>query len=110
MKILSTHKNPRQSALPSLILCIVLDVIGMASFTIPFIGEFSDVIWAPLSGLVYYRFFGGKMGVFGGMFSFLEEALPLTDILPTFTLSWLIRWRNLQKEAKPLHTILLSAQ
>lgn len=82
MKILSTHKNPRQSALPSLILCIVLDVIGMASFTIPFIGEFSDVIWAPLSGFVYYRLFSGKMGVFGECSAFWKKRYPLPIFYP----------------------------
>jgi hypothetical protein len=25
-------------------------MIGMLSFTVPFLGEFSDVIWAPLAG------------------------------------------------------------
>ena len=83
--------------LPDLKLCILFDIIGCLSFSIPFIGEFSDVIWAPLSGLIYYRMFGGKMGVFGGAFSFLEEILPFTDIIPTFTISWFIRSREISK-------------
>lgn len=112
MQTYSTKQIPvsESKPLPNLALCIILDIIGMASFSIPFIGEFSDVIWAPLSGLIYFRLFGGKMGVFGGMFSFLEELIPFTDIIPTFTLSWLIRKRNLQKEVKPLQTIVIHAK
>lgn len=87
--------------LPSLAACIFLDFLGMASFSIPLVGEFSDVVWAPLSGMIYYRMFGGKMGMYGGIFSFLEEALPGTDIIPTFTISWIMRYREMQK-AKPV--------
>lgn len=96
--------------LPSLALCIGLDLIGMASFSIPFIGEFSDIIWAPLSAVIYFSLFGGKIGLIGGAFSFLEELLPFTDILPTFTLSWLIRKRKLEKEFKPLQTVIIKAK
>lgn len=84
--------------LPSLALCIILDLIGYLSFSIPFIGEFSDIIWAPLSGIIFYSMFGGKMGVFGGAFSFLEELLPFTDIIPTFTISWFIRSRAIARQ------------
>ncbi len=87
-----------QSKLPSLAVCVILDIIGYASFTLPFIGEFSDVVWAPLSGLIFYNMFGGKMGVFGGSLSFLEELLPFTDFIPTFTIAWFMRSRTVEKE------------
>ncbi|MEP6711275.1 MAG: hypothetical protein ABJA37_02610 [Ferruginibacter sp.] len=93
---MTTNNN---KALPSIYLCILFDIIGCASFTIPFVGEFSDVIWAPLSGIIFYKMFGGKMGLFGGMFSFLEEILPFTDIIPTFTISWFIKSRAMAKNA-----------
>ncbi len=73
----------QENTLPPFLLCVILDLVGMVSFTIPFVGEFADLIWAPLSALIYFRLFGGKMGFFGGAFSFLEEALPFTDIIPT---------------------------
>jgi hypothetical protein len=44
--------------LPDLTVCIVMDLIGCASYLIPFLGEFSDIIWAPLSGFVFYFLFG----------------------------------------------------
>lgn len=78
--------------LPNFALCLMLDVIGCVSFTIPFLGEFSDVIWAPVSGWIFYKLFQGRYGLFGGAFSFLEELLPFSDILPTFTLAWMIRY------------------
>jgi hypothetical protein len=76
---------------PSLVFCIVMDIIGCASFTIPVIGEFSDVIWAPLSAYIFMQSFGGKIGKFGAIFNFLEEAIPFTDIIPSFTIAWFIK-------------------
>lgn len=90
--------NNNREKLPALWLCILLDIIGMLSFSIPFVGEFSDVIWAPLSGLLYMKLFGGKMGMYGGIFSMVEEFLPGTDIIPTFTISYFMKKRELRKQ------------
>jgi hypothetical protein len=30
----------------------------------------------------------GKIGTVGGIFAFIEEALPGLDFIPTFTLTW----------------------
>jgi hypothetical protein len=88
--------------LPSLILCIILDLIGYASFAIPLLGELSDVIWAPISGMIFYKMFGGAKGVFGGIFSFVEEILPFTDFIPTFSLMWLYQYFTKQETSKQL--------
>lgn len=82
-----------ENKLPPLALCILLDVIGYASFSIPLLGEFSDLLWAPLSGLIFYRLFGGKAGLFGGALSFLEEILPFADFIPTFSIAWFLKSR-----------------
>jgi hypothetical protein len=74
---------------PSLVFCILMDLIGYASFSIPFIGELGDILWAPISGLIFYKTFGGWKGTIGGMFNFAEEILPFTDFIPTFTLTWI---------------------
>lgn len=71
-----------------LILSLLFDAIGMMSFSIPFIGEFGDVIWAPLSGLIMVWMYKGSMGKVAGVVSFVEEILPVTDIIPSFTLMW----------------------
>ncbi len=85
--------------LPPLALCILLDAIGCASYLLPFLGEFIDVIWAPISGIIYYRLFGGVKGLFGGVFSFLEELLPGFDIIPTFTITWFLQQQKRSKDA-----------
>jgi hypothetical protein len=61
----------------------------MTSFVIPFIGEFSDVIWAPLSAWLMMRMYKGKLGQAAGVVSFIEEIIPGLDIVPTFTIMWL---------------------
>lgn len=72
-----------------LILGILFDAIGMLSFTIPFVGEFGDVVWAPVSGLLMARMYKGTSGKVAGIFSFLEELFPFTDIIPSFTFMWI---------------------
>lgn len=71
-----------------LVLSLLFDAIGMMSFTIPLIGEFADVIWAPVSGFIMVWMFKGTMSKVAGVVSFVEEILPATDIIPTFTLMW----------------------
>lgn len=71
-----------------LILGILFDLIGMLSFTIPLIGEFTDVIWAPIAALLLKTMYKGKIGTIGGIIAFVEEALPGLDFIPTFTLTW----------------------
>ncbi len=72
-----------------LILGIVFDCIGMLSFSIPLIGEFSDVIWAPLAGFLMTWMYKGSVGKVAGGITFLEEAFPFSDVIPTFTLTWI---------------------
>ncbi|WP_343667306.1 hypothetical protein [Chitinophaga sp.] len=76
---------------PALWICILMDLIGCASYAVPVLGEVSDVIWAPISAIIFYRMFGGSMGAFGGVFNFMEELFPGLDFIPTFTLSWIVR-------------------
>ena len=72
-----------------LILGIILDAVGYASFIIPGIGEFSDIVWAPVSGWLMTKLYKGKSGKIAGVITFVEEALPGLDVIPTFTLMWL---------------------
>ena len=65
-----------------------MDAIGMATYAIPFFGEFGDIIWAPVSAFIFYRTFGGWKGAFGGIFNFIEELLPGMDFIPTFTIMY----------------------
>lgn len=67
----------------------MLDLIGMLSFVIPFVGEFGDVVWAPLSGWIMTRMYKGTTGKIAGAVTFIEEILPGVDIIPSFTLMWI---------------------
>lgn len=77
---------------PSLAFCIIMDLIGYMSFSVPLVGEITDVVWAPLAAVIFYFSFGRKrFGKNGAVFSFIEEILPGMDIIPTFTIAWLIK-------------------
>jgi hypothetical protein len=89
--------NKKQPALPNIALCILFDVIGMASYIIPGLTEFTDVVWAPISGYLFFMLFGGRFGMVGGVLNFLEEIIPFTDIIPSFTIAWFIKKKQLDK-------------
>ncbi len=72
-------------------LSLLLDAIGMISYTLPGIGEFTDVIWAPVSAWLMYRMYGGLDGKIAAGLTFVEEILPGMDFIPAFTLMWLYR-------------------
>jgi hypothetical protein len=77
--------------LPPIGICILMDLVGMASYVFPMIAEFSDIVWAPISALIFNKLFGGRLGLIGGVLNFLEEIIPFTDIIPSFTIAWFIR-------------------
>ncbi|MBT8281778.1 MAG: hypothetical protein KJO16_09380 [Muriicola sp.] len=72
-----------------LLLGLLFDGIGMLSFMIPGIGEFSDVIWAPIAAWIMTRMYKGKIGQIAGIVTFIEEIVPGLDLIPSFTLMWL---------------------
>ena len=72
-----------------LLLGFFFDGIGMLSFAIPFIGDFSDIIWAPMAGWLMTRMYKGKIGQAAGVITFIEEIIPGLDVIPTFTIMWL---------------------
>lgn len=81
-------KKTKDNKYKKLILGLLFDGIGMLSFTVPLIGDFSDIIWAPLAGWLMTRMYKGKVGQGAGLFTFLEEIIPGLDIIPTFTIMW----------------------
>ena len=74
MTLENTSKNKK------LVLSIILDAIGM----IPFI----DIVWAPLSGYLMTKMYKGSKGKLAGIFTFIEEIIPGTDFIPSFTIMW----------------------
>jgi len=79
---------------PSLGFCLLMDLVGCISYVIPGTGELMDIVWAPISAFVFYRSFGGKTGMVGGIINFIEEGVPGIDIIPTFTIAWLVTYFN----------------
>ena len=67
---------------------LALDAVGMLSYAIPGIGEFLDIIWAPVSAWIMTRLYKGEAGKKAAIVSFVEEAVPGLDIIPTFTIMW----------------------
>ncbi|MCG7857040.1 hypothetical protein MD537_08680 [Flavihumibacter sediminis] len=90
---------------PSLALCLLLDAVGYFTYAMPFLGEFGDLVWAPISGLIYYKLFGGWRGALGGFFSFAEEILPFTDFIPTFTLGYIAQRLGRKKPQSGMVTV-----
>jgi hypothetical protein len=88
----SLRKSYQNQKYLKLVLSIALDLVGMATFVIPGVGEFADLIWAPIAGLAGFLMYGGLVGAVGGTFTFLEELLPGTDILPGLTLTWIVKF------------------
>ncbi|MGB7394466.1 MAG: hypothetical protein WA913_08745 [Pricia sp.] len=80
---------PKDNKYKKLLLGLLFDGIGMLSFSIVGIGEFSDIIWAPVAGWLMTRMYKGKIGQGAGVFTFIEEILPGFDVIPSFTLMWL---------------------
>ena len=72
-----------------LLLGLLFDALGMASFIIPGVGEFTDLIWAPISGWLMTRMYKGRIGQAAGIFNFIEELIPGLDIIPSFTIMWI---------------------
>lgn len=87
-----------QKPLPSLLACLVFDFIGYATYAIPFFGEFLDIVWAPISAIIFWNMFGFRKGFFGGVFSFVEELMPGLDFIPTFTINWVLLYFKRNKE------------
>ena len=81
----------------SLVFCVLMDLAGYATYALPFFGEFADIIWAPISGFIFYKTFGGWKGTFGGLFNFVEELLPGTDFIPSFTIMWFVQYLGRKK-------------
>ena len=91
--------------LPNIALCILLDLVGMASYIFPMFAEVSDVVWAPISAIIFNKLFGGRLGAIGSVLNFLEEIVPFTDIIPSFTIAWFIRRNALEKQLSKLAKI-----
>lgn len=72
-----------------LFLSLVFDAMGMLTFAVPVLGESFDVIWAPIAAFLIFKMYKGTEGKIAGAVTFIEEAMPGLDIIPTFTITWI---------------------
>ena len=94
-RAISIKANRRE---PSLVFCILMDLVGFATYSFPLIGEVLDLVWAPISGMIFFATFGSWKGMLGGVFAFLEELLPGTDFIPSFTIMWFLQHARNKKQ------------
>ncbi len=83
-----------------LALSLLFDALGYVSFVIPGVGEFTDLIWAPVSAFLMLKLYKGKSGKVGAAISFIEEAMPGLDVVPTFTIMWFYTYIFVAKTKK----------
>ena len=82
-------KDVDSKKMQKLVLGLIFDAVGMLSFSVPILGEFSDLVWAPISGFLLVYMYKGQSGKIAGIFGFLEEIIPFSDFIPTFTFMWI---------------------
>lgn len=56
---------------------IIIDLVGLATYMVPAVGESGDWIWAPISGFLIYLLFPNRkrMAILG----VAEELIPFAD-------------------------------
>ncbi len=83
-----------------LLIGLLLDGIGMLTLLLPGLGEFLDLLWAPMAGWFMTRLYPGRKGQVAAVVAFLEELLPGLDIIPSFTLMWVYTYLLSRKGAE----------
>ncbi|RXG16181.1 hypothetical protein DSM03_103367 [Leeuwenhoekiella aestuarii] len=68
---------------------VLFDLIGMLTMAIPVVGPFLDLAWAPYAAKQMGQMYPGRNGKIASILVFIEEILPFTDIIPSFTLMWI---------------------
>ena len=71
---------------------VVIDLLGVATYLVPGVGELGDVAWAPTSALLVQALYGNALL---SSLAFVEEALPFTDFVPTACLGWALAYTSL---------------
>jgi hypothetical protein len=79
-----------------LLASILIDLMGMLSYLIPGAAELFDAVWAPISAVLVYYMFGRKLS--WASFTFLEELLPFTDVVPSATIAWYVHYQKMEKK------------
>jgi hypothetical protein len=81
-----------------LLAAILIDLIGMVSYILPGASELLDIILAPISALLVYILFNRKLS--WASFTFLEELLPFTDVVPSATIAWYFHYQKMETKTE----------
>ncbi|NND61764.1 MAG: hypothetical protein HKN48_01080 [Flavobacteriaceae bacterium] len=84
---------------------IIYDAVGMATTFIPVVGPFLDILWAPYAAKKMGEMYEGNTGKIASWIVFIEEILPFSDFIPTFTLMWLYTFVFSPEPTKEVQTI-----
>ena len=97
------HTGPRpnpvtvaQAILPRnmwgrLLVSLLVDALGSASYLLPGVGEIVDVAWAPIQTVFIMALYDETSPNLKYL-SFIEELLPFTDIVPSASIGWLAEY------------------
>lgn len=91
-----------------LLVSLLVDGLGSASYLLPVVGEVTDLGWAPLQTMLIMALYEHSANSSEAMVSqgewlkyvsFVEEIMPFTDIVPTATVGWFLycglpHWRG----------------
>ena len=88
--------NDSMSKNKKLLLGLLFDGCGYISYVFP---PF-DFLWAPLSAYLMTKLYKGTSGKVAAAISFIEEALPIVDFIPSFTLMWIYTYVFSKNEGK----------
>ena len=83
-----------------LVIALFIDFMGIISYFLPGMGELFDAFWAPLSAILVFIFFKRKW--IWASFTFLEEVLPFSDVIPSATLAWYMEYARKKHHVKKL--------
>jgi hypothetical protein len=70
-----------------LVISLLIDAVGSASYLIPLAGEGFDLAWAPISMTLVGALYDGVMPNLKYV-ALMEEFLPFTDWVPSATIGW----------------------
>jgi len=66
---------------------LVIDALGSATYLLPIVGEVADIAWAPIQTILIMAMYDTVAPNLKYV-SFIEEILPLTDVVPSATIGW----------------------
>merc|ERR1712129_16883 len=76
------------STFGKLIASIGIDALGNATYVVPGVGEYGDVVFAPASAVMLKMMYNAN-GI--ALINLAEELCPFTDIIPTATIAWFLQ-------------------